>query len=253
VDVPTGTVPAPRRTAGVDPEGGRGSSLHGYGLRSIRTGRLAFTRVADRIIALDKEDDGAVPFVIRMRDALRPRKGRAASAGWAGCTAVGGAVGTVYQSYGDKRILGRSSTRAWKGLVEVHAAAKGGEKARSDARDSVLAELAGVRDNHDRIIRGPIGQGNWFQTAYLVVHGAVGEDSPGIGEKKEGRGGVCGVGGKESTGSIQKNYVDRRIGDFVETRRQLMTGAAFGLLPESKGGAEAGARLAADVKRNSGI
>jgi len=76
---------------------------------------------------------------------------------------------------------------------------------------------------------------------------AVGEDSPGIGEKS-GRGGVCGVGGKDQ-GSISEGIPwtpNGRLSSNTQTAYALAL--AFGLLPDSQR-AEAAARLAADVKK----
>jgi alpha-L-rhamnosidase len=64
-------------------------------------------------VALDQEDDGAVPFVIPNTLTHDTRKGAAASAGWADVATV--VPWTVYQAYGDKRILEEQypSMKAW--------------------------------------------------------------------------------------------------------------------------------------------
>ncbi len=64
-------------------------------------------------VALDQEDDGAVPFVIPNVLSHETRQGEAASAGWADVALV--VPWTVYQSYGDKRILEEQypSMKAW--------------------------------------------------------------------------------------------------------------------------------------------
>jgi len=54
-------------------------------------------------VALDQEDDGAVPFVIPNALTHDTRKGAAASAGWADVATV--LPWTVYQAFGDRRIL----------------------------------------------------------------------------------------------------------------------------------------------------
>jgi alpha-L-rhamnosidase len=66
-----------------------------------------------RDVALDQEDDGAVPFVIPNALTHDTRKGAAASAGWADVAVV--LPWTVYQAFGDKRILGEQypSMKAW--------------------------------------------------------------------------------------------------------------------------------------------
>jgi alpha-L-rhamnosidase len=66
-----------------------------------------------RDVALDQEDDGAVPFVIPNSLTHDTRKGAAASAGWADVAVV--LPWTMYQAFGDKRILGEQypSMKAW--------------------------------------------------------------------------------------------------------------------------------------------
>lgn len=64
-------------------------------------------------VALDQEDDGAVPFVIPNALSHGTRKGEAASAGWADVATV--VPWTVYQAFGDKRVLEEQypSMKAW--------------------------------------------------------------------------------------------------------------------------------------------
>lgn len=64
-------------------------------------------------VALDQEDDGAVPHVIPNALSHSTRKGEAASAGWADVATV--VPWTVYQAFGDRRILEQQypSMKAW--------------------------------------------------------------------------------------------------------------------------------------------
>lgn len=64
-------------------------------------------------VALDQQDDGAVPFVIPNVLSHQTRTGASASAGWADVAVV--VPWTVYEAYGDKRILEEqySSMKAW--------------------------------------------------------------------------------------------------------------------------------------------
>ncbi len=66
-----------------------------------------------RDVALDQEDDGAVPFVIPNALTHDTRKGAAASAGWADVAVL--LPWTMYQAFGDKRILEEQypSMKAW--------------------------------------------------------------------------------------------------------------------------------------------
>ena len=72
-------------------------------------------------LALDQQDDGAVPYVIPNVLSHRTRKGSSASAGWADAAVV--VPWTVYQAYGDKRILEQqySSMKAWVEYMRRHA------------------------------------------------------------------------------------------------------------------------------------
>jgi len=64
-------------------------------------------------VALDQEDDGAVPYVIPNVISHSTRKGESASAGWADVSTV--VPWTVYLSYGDRRLLEEQypSMKAW--------------------------------------------------------------------------------------------------------------------------------------------
>lgn len=64
-------------------------------------------------VALDQEDDGAVPHVIPNALSHSTRKGEAASAGWADVATV--VPWTVYQAFGDRHILEQQypSMKAW--------------------------------------------------------------------------------------------------------------------------------------------
>jgi alpha-L-rhamnosidase len=66
-----------------------------------------------RDVALDQQDDGAVPFVIPNVLSHDTRKGASGSAGWADVAVV--LPWTLYEAFGDKRILEEqySSMKAW--------------------------------------------------------------------------------------------------------------------------------------------
>src|SRR5262249_44629698 len=72
-------------------------------------------------LALDQQDDGAVPFVIPNVLTRDTRKGASASAGWADAAVV--IPWTVYVAYGDERILDEQypSMKAWVDYMRRHA------------------------------------------------------------------------------------------------------------------------------------
>jgi alpha-L-rhamnosidase len=74
-------------------------------------------------VALDQEDDGAVPFVIPNVLSHKTRKEEAASAGWADVAVI--VPWDVYQAYGDKRILVEQypSMKAWVEYIRRQAGA----------------------------------------------------------------------------------------------------------------------------------
>src|SRR6516225_2255329 len=97
VDVPTD---CPQRDERL---GWTGDAQVFAGTASFNHDTAAFYTKWLKDVALDQEDDGAVPFVIPNVLTHDTRKGAAASAGWAAVAVV--LPWTVYQAFGDKRIL----------------------------------------------------------------------------------------------------------------------------------------------------
>jgi len=66
-----------------------------------------------RDVALDQQDDGAIPFVVPNVQSHQTRKGESGSAGWGDAAVV--LPWTLYEAFGDKRILEEQypSMKAW--------------------------------------------------------------------------------------------------------------------------------------------
>jgi alpha-L-rhamnosidase len=192
-------------------------------------------------LALDQESDGAVPFVIPNILSHETRQGAAASAGWADAAVV--VPWTVYQAYGDKRILEEQypSMRAWVEYMRRQA----GENYIWSSGFSFGDWLAFATTNSD--YPGATTDKDLIQTAYFArstallartaqVLGRI-EDAAGYGELEE-----------KIKSAFQKEFVtpNGRLSSNTQTAYALAL--VFGLLPEAQR-AGAAARLAADVRK----
>jgi len=194
-----------------------------------------------RDVALDQEDDGAVPFVIPNVLSHETRKGEAASAGWADVAVV--VPWTMYQAFGDKRIL-EEQYPSMKGWVEYMRRAAG---------DSHLWKsgfsfgdwLAFATTNAD--YPGATTDKDLIQTAYFARSTELLARTAQVLGKKEDASVYADLEEKIRS-AFQKEYVtpNGRLSSNTQTAYALAL--AFGLLPESQR-AEAAARLAADVKK----
>ena len=194
-----------------------------------------------RDVALDQEDDGAVPFVIPNALSHETRKGEAASAGWADVAVV--VPWTMYQSFGDKRIL-EEQYPSMKGWVEYM---------RRAAEESHLWKsgfsfgdwLAFATTNAD--YPGATTDKDLIQTAYFARSTELLARTAQVLGKKEDATEYAELEEKIRS-AFQKEYVtpNGRLSSNTQTAYALAL--AFGLLPESQR-AEAAARLAADVKK----
>jgi len=192
-------------------------------------------------VALDQEDDGAVPFVIPNVLSHTTRKGEAASAGWADVATV--VPWTVYQSFGDKRILEEQypSMKAW---VEYMRRASG-ESYLWKSGFSFGDWLAFATTQSD--YPGATTDKDLIQTAYFARSTELLARTAEVLGKKEDAQNYAALEEKIKS-AFQKEFVtpNGRLASNTQTAYALAL--AFGLLPESQR-AEAAARLAADVKK----
>jgi alpha-L-rhamnosidase len=194
-----------------------------------------------RDVALDQEDDGAVPFVIPNVLSHETRRGEAASAGWADVAVV--VPWTMYQAFGDKRIL-EEQYPSMKGWVE-YMRRTAGESHLWKSGFSFGDWLAFATTNAD--YPGATTDKDLIQTAYFARSTELLARTAQVLGKKEDASEYAGLEEKIRS-AFQKEYVtpNGRLSSNTQTAYALAL--AFGLLPESRR-AEAAARLAADVKK----
>ena len=192
-------------------------------------------------VALDQEDDGAVPFVIPNVLSHQTRKGAAASAGWADVAVV--VPWIVYQSYGDKRILEEQypSMKAWVEYMRRQAV----EKYIWSNGFSFGDWLAFATSNPD--YPGATTDKDLIQTAYFAHSTTLLAKTAEVLGKKEDSAEYASLEGKIKS-AFQKEFVtpDARLSSNTQTAYALAL--AFDLLPQAQR-ATAAARLAADVKK----
>jgi len=192
-------------------------------------------------LALDQEDDGAVPFVIPNALTHDTRKGAAASAGWADAAVV--VPWTLYQSYGDKRILEDQypSMRAWVEYMRRQA----GESYIWSLGFSFGDWLAFATTRSD--YPGATTDKDLIQTAYFARSTELLAKTAQVLGKKEDAADYAGL-EEKIRAAFQKEYVtpNGRLSSNTQTAYALAL--AFELLPETQR-AEAAARLAADVRK----
>ena len=194
-----------------------------------------------RDVALDQEDDGAVPFVIPNVLSHTTRKGEAASAGWADVAVV--VPWTVYQSFGDKRILEEQypSMKAWVEYMRRAA----GETYLWKSGFSFGDWLAFATTQSD--YPGATTDKDLIQTAYFARSTELLAKTAEVLGKKEDAQDYAAL-EEKIKGAFQREFVtpNGRLASNTQTAYALAL--AFGLLPESQR-AEAAARLAADVRK----
>ncbi|MGB2638546.1 MAG: family 78 glycoside hydrolase catalytic domain, partial [Candidatus Acidiferrum sp.] len=194
-----------------------------------------------RDVALDQEDDGAVPFVIPNALSHETRKGESAAAGWADVAVV--VPWTVYQAFGDKRILQEQypSMKAWVEYMRRAA----GQSYLWNTGFSFGDWLAFATTNAD--YPGATTDKDLIQTAYFARSTELLAKTAEALGKKEDAAEYEELEGK-ITNAFQKEFVtpNGRLASNTQTAYALAL--AFGLLPESER-AEAAARLAADVRK----
>ena len=192
-------------------------------------------------VALDQEDDGAVPFVIPNVLSHDTRKGEAASAGWADVAVI--LPWTVYQAFGDKRILEEQypSMKAWVEYMRRQAGESYLWKSGSSFGDwlafaTTRADYPGATTDKDLI-----------QTAYFARSTALLAKTAKVLGKTEDAAEYESLEEKIKS-AFQKEFVtpSGRLSSNTQTAYALAL--AFDLLPESMR-PEAAARLAADVRK----
>jgi len=192
-------------------------------------------------VALDQEDDGAVPFVILNALTHATRKGAAASAGWADVAVV--LPWTLYQSYGDKRILEEhyASMKAWVEYMRRQA----GEKYLWASGFSFGDWLAFATTHAD--YPGATTDKDLIQTAYFARSTALLAKTAAVLGKKEDATEYASLEDKIKT-AFQKEFLtpDGRLSSNTQTAYAMAL--AFDLLPETQR-ASAATRLASDVKK----
>src|SRR5919109_387763 len=192
-------------------------------------------------VALDQEDDGAVPFVIPNVLSHDTRKGEAALAGWADVAVV--VPWVVYQSFGDKRILEEqySSMKAWVEWMRRQA----GEKYIWSNGFSFGDWLAFATTRSD--YPGATTDKDLIQTAYFARSAALLARTSEVLGKKEDAAEYNSLEEKIKT-AFQKEFVtpNGRLSSNTQTAYALAL--AFELLPQEQR-AQAAARLAEDVKK----
>ena len=191
-------------------------------------------------VALDQEDDGAVPFVIPNALSHSTRKGAAASAGWADVATV--VPWTVYQAFGDKRILEDqyTSMKAW---VEYMRRAAGNKYIWSSGFSfGDWLAFATTRSDYP----GATTAKDFLQTAYfarstelLAKAAAVLGKSADAKEYSELE--------QKIPAAFVKEFVTPNGRLSSDTQTAYALALEFDLLPEGMR-AEAAARLAADVR-----
>ncbi len=192
-------------------------------------------------LALDQQDDGAVPYVIPNVLTHSTRKGGSASAGWADVSTV--VPWTVYLSYGDRRILEEQypSMKAWVEYMRREA----GERYIWSSGFSFGDWLAFATTKSD--YPGATTDKDLIQTAYFARSTALLQQTAQILGKTEDASAYAALLGKIKA-AFQKEFVtpNGRLSSNTQTAYSLAL--AFDLLPESqrKGAAE---RLAEDVRK----
>jgi len=192
-------------------------------------------------VALDQQDDGAVPFVIPNALSHATRKGEAASAGWADVATV--VPWTVYQAYGDTRILAEQypSMKAWVEYMRKQA----GDRYIWSSGFSFGDWLAFATTDSD--YPGATTDKDFLQTAYFAYSTELLAKTAAIlGKQAEAA----------DYAALEENIKAAFLREFVSangrispnTQTAYALALAFNLLPESMRN-QAADRLAADVRK----
>jgi alpha-L-rhamnosidase len=192
-------------------------------------------------LALDQQDDGAVPHVIPNALSHRTRSGNSASAGWADAAVA--VPWTVYLSYGDTRILEQQyeSMKNWVEFMRREA----GDRYIWSSGFSFGDWLAFATSRSD--YPGATTDKDLIQTAYFARSTSILQQSAELLGKKEDAALYAGL-LNNIKAAFQREFVtpDGRLSSNTQTAYSLVL--AFELLPESQR-KTAAERLAADVRK----
>jgi alpha-L-rhamnosidase len=203
-------------------------------------GSAAFYTKWLKDLALDQEDDGAVPFVIPNALSHTTRQGESGAAGWGDAAVV--VPWTVYLSYGDRRVLEEqySSMRAWVEFIRKQA----GSRYLWNTRETFGDWLAYATNQAD--YPGATTDKDLVQTAYFAHSTDVLERTAEVLGKTDDAKSYSELLDHIRL-AFQREFVtpNGRLSSNTQTAYALAL--AFDLLPESQR-KEAAARLAADVR-----
>jgi len=191
-------------------------------------------------IALDQEDDGAVPYVIPNVLSHKTRAGEAASAGWADVATV--LPWTLYLSYGDRRVLEEQypSMKAWVEYIRRQA----GERLIWNTGHNFGDWLAYSTTDAD--YPGATTDKDLIQTAYFARSTDLLRATAEVLGKKEDADFYAGL-LDHIRSAFQKEFVTPKGRLSSNTQTAYSLALAFDLLPESQR-KQAAERLAADVR-----
>ena len=192
-------------------------------------------------VALDQEDDGAVPYVIPNVLSHQTRQGAAASAGWADVAVV--VPWTVYQAFGDKRILEEQypSMKAWVEYMRRQA----GDRYIWSTGFSFGDWLAFATDESD--YPGATTDKDFVQTAYFARSTAILAKTAAVLGKEEDANQYAAL-EERIKAAFLKEFVTANGRLSPNTQTAYALALEFDLLPESLR-SDAAARLAADVEK----
>jgi alpha-L-rhamnosidase len=192
-------------------------------------------------LALDQQDDGAVPHVIPNVISHVTRKGDSASAGWADSAVV--VPWTQYQAYGDKRILEQQypSMKAWVEYMRKQA----GDRYIWSNGFSFGDWLAFATTDSD--YPGATTDKDFLQTAYYARSTDLLARTAEVLGKKEEASEYASLENKIKAAFL-KEFVTQSGRLSPNTQTAYAVALEFNLLPESLR-ADAAARLAADVRK----
>ena len=192
-------------------------------------------------VALDQQDDGAVPHVIPNILSHATRKGDSASAGWADVAVV--VPWTVYQAYGDRRVLEEQypSMKAWVEYMRKEA----GEKFIWSNGFTFGDWLAFSTTDAD--YPGATTDKDFIQTAYFARSTELLAKTAAVLGKTEDAAEYAQLEEKIKSAFVREFVTGSgRLSPNTQTAYALAL--AFELLPEAER-AEAAGRLAADVRK----